>query len=92
MLQLAIKAQCCATPVNADGFGISWYIPDVHVPGVFKDITPGTCSIYLHRSPFTSVPPCPYQLFIERINNQRGFILEKEKLAGTQKGEKGEKE
>jgi predicted glutamine amidotransferase len=40
MLQLAIKAQCCATPVNADGFGICWYIPDVYVPGVFKDITP----------------------------------------------------
>lgn len=40
MLQLAIKAQCCTTPVNADGFGISWYIPDVHVPGVYKDITP----------------------------------------------------
>jgi predicted glutamine amidotransferase len=40
MLQLAIKAQCCSTPVNADGFGICWYIPDVLVPGVFKDITP----------------------------------------------------
>jgi predicted glutamine amidotransferase len=40
MLQLAIKAQCCSTPVNADGFGICWYIPEVHVPGVFKDITP----------------------------------------------------
>ena len=44
MLQLAIKAQCCATPVNADGFGICWYIPDVYVPGVFKDITPGIYS------------------------------------------------
>jgi len=40
MLQLAIKAHCCHTPVNADGFGISWYSPDVGVPGVFKDITP----------------------------------------------------
>lgn len=40
MLQLAIRAQCCSTPVNADGFGISWYIPDVSVPGVYKDITP----------------------------------------------------
>lgn len=40
MLQLAIRAQCCSTPVNADGFGICWYIPDVPVPGVFKDVTP----------------------------------------------------
>jgi predicted glutamine amidotransferase len=39
MLQLAMKAQCC-TPVNADGFGICWYLPDVPVPGLFKDITP----------------------------------------------------
>lgn len=40
MLQLAMKAFCCATPVNADGFGISWYHPEIPVPGVFKDITP----------------------------------------------------
>jgi len=39
MLQLALKAQC-GTQVNADGFGISWYLPDQLIPGVFKDITP----------------------------------------------------
>lgn len=40
MLQLSIKAFCAATPVNADGFGISWYHPEIPVPGAFKDITP----------------------------------------------------
>jgi len=40
MLQLSMKAFCTSTPVNADGFGISWYHPEVHVPGVYKDVTP----------------------------------------------------
>lgn len=42
MLQLAMKAFCCATPVNADGFGLAWYHPDISVPGAYKDVTPGT--------------------------------------------------
>jgi hypothetical protein len=65
MLQLAIKAQCCSTPVNADGFGICWYIPDVHVPGVFKDITPGTLFVqfkyYTFLFPFVLI----YLVFID---------------------------
>jgi len=40
MLQLAMKAFCCATPVNADGFGLAWYHPDISVPGAYKDVTP----------------------------------------------------
>jgi predicted glutamine amidotransferase len=40
MLQLSMKAFCCATPINADGFGLSWYIPDIPVPGAYKDVTP----------------------------------------------------
>jgi len=40
MLQLAMKALLCATPINADGFGISWYHSEIAVPGLFKDVTP----------------------------------------------------
>lgn len=40
MLQLSMKAFCCASPINADGFGLSWYHPDIAVPGAYKDVTP----------------------------------------------------
>jgi len=40
MLQLSLKAYCAATPVNADGFGLCLYHPEIAVPGAFKDITP----------------------------------------------------
>lgn len=40
MLQLSLKAFCCTTPVNADGFGLAWYHPEIPVPGAYKDITP----------------------------------------------------
>jgi len=40
MLQLSMKAHCSHTPLNADGFGLAWYHPDIAVPGAFKDVTP----------------------------------------------------
>lgn len=40
MLQLSMKAHCSHTPINADGFGLSWYHPDIPVPGAYKDVTP----------------------------------------------------
>eukprot|EP01110_Echinostelium_bisporum_P010707 TRINITY_DN420_c0_g1_i1.p1 TRINITY_DN420_c0_g1~~TRINITY_DN420_c0_g1_i1.p1 ORF type:complete len:351 (-),score=84.63 TRINITY_DN420_c0_g1_i1:55-1107(-) len=40
MLQQAIRAMCIHTPLNADGFGISWYTPGINVPGLYKDLSP----------------------------------------------------
>jgi len=40
MLQLAKKAHCHYTPINIDGFGISWYLPETPIPNVYKDTVP----------------------------------------------------
>jgi len=58
MLQLAIRAQCCSTPVNGDGFGICWYIPEVLVPGVFKDVTPAWNNPNLRQIARAIKSPC----------------------------------
>lgn len=41
MLQLAQKAHCHITPINMDGFGLSWYLPKTSpVPRFYKDTLP----------------------------------------------------
>lgn len=41
MLQQASKAHDLITPLNADGFGISWYVPSISpIPACFRDVSP----------------------------------------------------
>jgi len=41
MLQQALKAYDRITPLNADGFGVAWYVPSVSpIPACFRDVSP----------------------------------------------------
>jgi len=41
MLQQASKAHDCITPLNADGFGVAWYVPSISaLPACFRDVSP----------------------------------------------------
>jgi len=41
MLQQAVKAHDTITPLNADGFGVAWYVPSISpVPACFRDVSP----------------------------------------------------
>jgi len=41
MLQQASKAYDLITPLNADGFGVAWYVPSISpIPACFKDVSP----------------------------------------------------
>jgi len=41
MLQQASKAHDLITPLNADGFGVAWYVPSISpFPACFRDVSP----------------------------------------------------
>jgi len=41
MLQQASKAHDNITPLNADGFGVAWYVPSISpIPACFRDVSP----------------------------------------------------
>lgn len=41
MLQQASKAHDKITPLNADGFGVAWYVPSISpIPACFRDVSP----------------------------------------------------
>lgn len=41
LLAQSVKAHCPRATLNADGFGIAWYVPDVSpIPAIYKEITP----------------------------------------------------
>jgi len=41
MLQQASKAHDLITPLNADGFGVAWYVPSISpTPACFRDVSP----------------------------------------------------
>lgn len=41
MLQQASKAHDLITPLNADGFGVAWYVPSISpIPACFRDVSP----------------------------------------------------
>lgn len=45
MLQQSSKALCPITPLNADGFGVAWYAPNVsRLPACFRETTPAWSS------------------------------------------------
>jgi len=45
MLQQASKAYDHITPLNADGFGVAWYVPSVSpIPACFRDVSPAWSS------------------------------------------------
>jgi len=60
MLQLARKAHCHYTPVNVDGFGVSWYLPgaDIPLPNVYKDVVPAYESPKLQNITRAITSPC----------------------------------
>ncbi|KAF2077373.1 hypothetical protein CYY_001301 [Polysphondylium violaceum] len=50
LLAQSIHSNCPGVTLNADGFGISWYVPEITpIPGVFKDITPAWSNINLRQ-------------------------------------------
>ena len=41
LIRQSYKARERLEPLNGDGFGIGWYVPDITIePGVFKSIAP----------------------------------------------------
>lgn len=50
LLVQSLHSSCQSVSLNADGFGIAWYVPDITpIPGVFKDITPAWSNINLRQ-------------------------------------------
>lgn len=50
LLQQSIKAHDPVSSLNADGFGVAWYVPEItKIPAVFKDITPAWSNMNLKQ-------------------------------------------
>ncbi|EGC28667.1 hypothetical protein DICPUDRAFT_85249 [Dictyostelium purpureum] len=50
LLVQSLHSNQSGVALNADGFGISWYVPEITpIPGVFKDITPAWSNINLRQ-------------------------------------------
>eukprot|EP01133_Synstelium_polycarpum_P004350 gene4350-5079_t len=50
LLAQSLHSTCPGVHLNADGFGIAWYVPETSpIPGVFKDITPAWSNINLRQ-------------------------------------------
>lgn len=41
LINQSIHARSAETPVNGDGFGVAWYVPEISLrPGIFRSLTP----------------------------------------------------
>eukprot|EP01132_Coremiostelium_polycephalum_P003126 gene3126-3908_t len=50
LLAQSLHATCPGVTLNPDGFGISWYVPEISpIPGVFKDISPAWSNTNLRQ-------------------------------------------
>ncbi|GAM17898.1 hypothetical protein SAMD00019534_010730 [Acytostelium subglobosum LB1] len=50
LVQQSLHSTCPGVHLNADGFGIAWFVPEISPnPGVFKDITPAWSNINLRQ-------------------------------------------
>lgn len=59
MLQQASGAHDRITPLNADGFGVAWYVPSITpIPACFRDVSPAWSNQNLKQITRVSKSPC----------------------------------